>query len=468
MSQPEDSQSTLAYEVAFPSDEPCPITILPLSIESGTGAYKQTIAHESFHCFQDWNFTMSPYSVHKWWGEGSAEYFSNVVYPETNDEHQWLRSYYARSIREPWFDMSYHNFLLFQFFGNRLGNPRLISLLDKISNSGATAGQASFLASYQNMDQLFSEFVVATMSRGVQDTGGGMIVFNRFWLRRIETMEKEGQKQFVIDPFVAGRFMVKYEQERRFLEKPEEDEFVRHSMALDAERKNPGAWSELPPEVRSDCDRDEEYVLAVTSVQSPGMLTANIEQVEKAECDPCLLGTWDIDADSFEVFIDRLIEQTGMNALPIGGSPEVKIGGHDYLQFGEDGRLQSRRVDFQLSIGINGTPALVTTTDAQGSGDYSADGETIEVMNLVDQVNKIEASPGGSGSMILNPRSGTVSVFGQLFSAPGLSASEDLPSESAQYVCKQKTLEVTIPEYGEVIYNRVDQIIPTPVPTPSP
>ncbi|MGD8633851.1 MAG: hypothetical protein PVF85_09800, partial [Anaerolineales bacterium] len=165
--------------------------------------------------------------------------------------------------------------------------------------------------------------------------------------------------------------------------------------------------------------------------------------------------------------LDRLIEQTGMNSLPISGSPEVEIGGHDYLQFGEDGKLQSRRVDFQLSIGINGAPALVTTTDAQGSGDYSADGETLEVMNMVDRVNKIEASPGGSGSMILNPQTGTVSIFGQIAPAPGLTASEDLPSESAQYTCRQKTLSVTIPEYGEVIYNRVDQIIPTPVPTPS-
>jgi hypothetical protein len=276
--------------------------------------------------------------------------------------------------------------------------------------------------------------------------------------------------QFTIDPFVAGRFLLKYAQERRFLEEPEENEAARHSAAIGGERMNPGAWSDLPPEVRSNCDQDETYVLAVTAVETPGTLKAKVDQVEEAECDPCLLGAWDIDADSFEAFLDRLMQQTGMGALPIGGTPEIEIGGHDYLQFGEDGKLDTRRVDFQISIGIGGASGLVTTTDAQGSGDYSAGGEELQVMNLTETVNEIEVSGQGQGpNTLLDPQAGTYSVLGNTFAAPGLSSAVDGPNSetTAQYVCGEHTLEITLPEFGEVLYNRVDRIIPTPVPTPS-
>jgi hypothetical protein len=183
-----------------------------------------------------------------------------------------------------------------------------------------------------------------------------------------------------------------------------------------------------------------------------------------------LLGAWDIDADSFEAFLDRLMQQTGMGALPIGGTPEIEIGGHDYLQFGEDGKLDTRRVDFQISIGIGGASGLVTTTDAQGSGDYSAGGEELQVMNLTETVNEIEVSGQGQGpNTLLDPQAGTYSVLGNTFAAPGLSSAVDGPNSetTAQYVCGEHTLEITLPEFGEVLYNRVDRIIPTPVPTPS-
>ena len=87
------------------------------------------------------------------------------------------------------------------------------------------------------MDALFQEFVVLTMSKGVQDTGGGMIISDRIPVVRVESVDDEGEEQFVIDPFVAGRFMVKYEQEKRFLEEPVEDEYVRHSATIVEERK---------------------------------------------------------------------------------------------------------------------------------------------------------------------------------------------------------------------------------------
>jgi hypothetical protein len=51
------------------------------------GHFMQTIAHEMFHCYQVWNFPEQAddaWSVQDWWGEGTANYFSNVVWPKVN------------------------------------------------------------------------------------------------------------------------------------------------------------------------------------------------------------------------------------------------------------------------------------------------------------------------------------------------------------------------------------------------
>lgn len=266
---------------------------------------------------------------------------------------------------------------------------------------------------YPDVDALFEEAVVATMSRGIQDGGGGMIVSSRMQVIRVETVDREGAEQFTIDPFAAGRSLVKYEQERRFLEKAGEDEYVRHSAAIVEGRENPGSWNELSPEVRSACDEDEQYALAISSVEAPGTLKAEIESVQVAECDPCLLGAWDIDADSFEAFLDRLMQGTGIGSVPVGGSPEIEIGGRDHLQFGEDGRLDTRRVDFTMMISLSGSSGLVTTTDAQGSANYSADGEEQKVTNGTGHVNIIETSAEGQAiSAIFDLNRGTYSIFG--------------------------------------------------------
>lgn len=470
LSQPQDELTTLASQAYFLSAEPCPITVQPLVNESSLENYKQTIAHEAFHCFQDWNFSSSPYEVHEWWLEGSAEYFSNVVYPTTNDEHVWLGDYYARSIRQPWFDMSYHNFLLFQFFGNQLGDPGLISLLDRVSASGAIGGQAATLANYGNMDGLFLEFVVKTMGPGIEDTGGGAIVQDRFPVIRVERITEKGEKKFEIDPFVAGRFGVSFEQEKRFLEEPTEDENVRHSSAAAKLRKDLSAWSDLPPEIRSYCDKDEKYALAVTAVKAHGTLKDDVSLMEKAECDPCLLGTWDTDKQSFQAYIQRVLETQGMGELPPGAFFEIGGEGHDYIQFNEEGEILTRRVDFTIRTGMEDNPAMITIIDSQGSGKYTADGEEMVVSDLVDTVNQILSTIEGSGFTVnQTPNASTYSFFGASASGEGFGDISGGPETvSADYVCTKETLEVTQPVYGSLLLNRVEEILPTPVPTPSP
>lgn len=459
MSQPSEISDWNAYtgfnENSGNSGQPCPITILPKGVVQFNDRHLQTIAHEAFHCFQDWNFNIVPFSAHKWWSEGTAHYFSNVVYPAINKEHSNLNEYYQRSIRETWFEMDYHNFLLFQHLGNELGNQGLISLMHDISAAGGIAGQASMLASYPNMDGLFQDFVVKTMSSGVRDTGGGMIVVNDPPLLGIEPMEEEGEVEFVIKPFVAGRFALRYEQEKRFLEDPIEEGGVSHSTAIDSERHDLSAWSGLPPEIRSECAEDTRYSLAISSVGENGTFKANITKVEVAECDPCLLGTWDIETISYTNYYENLFEASGQ-------SIEIFVNGHMYLEFGEEGEFLTRRAGLEVHAVLPDLPTLITIIDGQGTGKYTTtDGERLTFSNVISTTNNVAARmegvelPGGQG----------LATFGLFDRAPG-GAGGGPDSHSGDYTCDKDWLTLEFPQYGDVTFQRVDEIIPTPVPTP--
>jgi hypothetical protein len=449
---------TLAFETAFPANSPCPVVILPLVYTDTNDAFLQTVAHEAFHCYQDWNFNMSPYQYHRWWAEGSAEYFSNVVYPNVNYEIRRTGAYYDRSITDPWFDLDYLNFLLFQFLANKLGNEGLLIMLNTVSSAGNVQAQAQALANYGDLDDLFEEFVVATMSTGVRDTGGTMIISHSYSVLP-KTFEDEGDQQFVVNPFVAGRFVIHYQKERRFEQEPEENENVRHSAAISEERHDLNAWSKLPPEVRSKCEDNQDYVVAVTSVDGPGILTAKVNKVEEADCDPCLLGTWAVDGNSYANYLKRVFASGGQ-------SVDIYVGGKLYLQFKEDGDLATRRDGLEVSTSIANSPSLVTTIDGQGSGEYSSDGDSLTFTNVSSVTNKVKIRiegveiPGGTGSQM--------GTFG-LFDGPPRSSADGGPtSHKTGYTCELQTLEMDFPQFGQVTFNRVDEIIPTPIPTAGP
>lgn len=451
------SFNTLAFESAFPANSPCPIVVLPLVYEDSTDEFLQTVAHEAFHCYQDWNFMMAPYDYHRWWAEGSAEYFSNVVYPNINAELGWMDSYYDRSITDPWFDLDYLNFLLFQFLANKLGNEGLLILLDNVSSAGNIQAQAQALANYGDMDALFEEFVVATMSTGVQDTGGTIILDHSYQVLP-KTVESEGDQQFVVNPFVAGRFVIHYQKERRFLQEHKENDNVLHSAAASEDRHNLSSWSQLPPEVRSECKENLDYVAAVTSVDGPGILTAKVNKVEEADCDPCLLGTWAVDGNSYAAYLKRVFASGGQ-------SVDIYVGGKLYLQFKEDGDLVTRRDGLEVSTSIASSPSLVTTVDGQGSGEYSSDGDTLTFHNVSSVTNNVKLRiegvevPSGSGSQM--------GTFGLFDGPPDSSGAGGGPtSHKTGYTCELHTLEFDFPQFGEVTFNRVDEIVPTPIPTP--
>jgi hypothetical protein len=459
--------STNGEQYYFDIDnQACPITMFPRAAQSyNLEQYKQIVAHEMFHCVQDWSFTNTkPYSIQKWWLEGSAHYFSNLVYPNANREWASLPWFDQDSVTQSIFQMTYENFVFFQYMGNKYSPEVLIDILDRLSAYGEHDGQRAALAAVQGMEGNFNQFVVEYLSIGVLDSGGGRITTDPAKTTGTKPIKDKGEVQFTTGAFIATRYYADYEKEKRFLQSPIEEGNGSFSSVEYDLKKVINAWSSLPPEVRSKCKENIRYLFVVTTTNE-GYYThsANVNEAEKAECDPCLLGTWDVDPESYKAFMERIMAQadTGGMAINLG------IGGHQYLQFVVDGKVYSQREDFSIRI----NDQLTTIINGSGSGSYSANGKEMTVSNFLDVTESVGLDVGdGQITYSTDGSQANFSIFGMDYSSPtigpGLNEGNTPQTRSVEYVCEKDTLTITMPDFGDLLLNRVDKILPTPIPTP--
>ena len=429
---------------------------------------KQTTAHEIFHCFQDWNFTTAPYDTHQWWLEGSAEYFSNLVYPLTDDEHRYFGDFSTKSTKTPVTDMAYENAVFFQHLGTRLGDDGLISLLKKFT--GGKSDHIRAMAGIENMDGIFNEFVVLLMSRGVPDTSTlSTYVFNKIKVTKVVRIDEEKPYSFEPAPFVAARYSLRFKKERLFEQENEETK-IRHSAVEKGLHNVFTNWSSMPEELRTECDKKVTYLLAATAVETSAEYKLEVNKVEEASCDPCLLGTWDIDPEKYATFMEGLMTQFG-GAEAAGISIDITITGHNYVQFMDDGRFTTQRDAFGMQFNVPGMGPINNVTNSSGSGRYTADGEILTAVTLNDVISDVSGNinmgGGVEGSFLIEEGSSTFFGGGTSVTIDddgGLNNGVEKP-DPVGYVCTDETLVMIHPTLGEMSYLRVDEILPTPVPT---
>ncbi len=411
--------------------------------------FAQLVAHEMFHCVQESSFpNTNPYEDHSWWLEGTADYFSNLVYPGVNLEWDNLDYFDSYSTYTSVFDMDYENFVFFQYLGNKYSPEVLIDILMRISAAGGRAAQEAELAAVQGMADNFNRFVVEYLSKGIRDSGGGMISKSPSSTTGLKTIDDQGEVEFTVQPFTAMRFYVDYKQEKRFLQTANNPDDTQFSGAEYRVHRNIESWSDLPPEIRSECEKDVRYFFVITTTKdSYTAYDVNVTLVEQAECDPCLLGTWDVDPVSYAQAMEDLMSQ-----VDIGGmSLDLIISGHEYLQFVTEGKVFTQREDFAITV--NGI--ITTTIDGFGSGNYSANGEELTVTNFLDTADSVGISFFGSN----DPAQ---------FTGSFLNEGDTPQSQTVPYICEQDTMILTLPQLGDLLFNRVDKILPTPIPTEGP
>lgn len=157
-------------------------TVLQAEEQKHPGALAQTVAHELAHCFQEENFPDQnevKYRFIKWREEGFATYLSHVVYPTTNHEWTFLPFNDDLYLTTTVMDVSYGNFLFFQYLEGEIGIENIFRLVKSLPDSGGRKNQEEALASFRNIRSLFHGYAEAMIDGTIVDNGATLIPYKR-------------------------------------------------------------------------------------------------------------------------------------------------------------------------------------------------------------------------------------------------------------------------------------------------
>jgi len=312
----------------------CPILINSESAMGRSRAqYQQTIAHELFHCLQYANGNYAA-AQNLWWLEGSAAYYSNVIYCLANSEYRYSQRY--NNLLPPTEHLSrtlkYATVIFFQYLGNSGGPDWLLRQLFHLPHESGFNRFAEELARWPGMAELFHGFAQSFTDDRIYDTDACLTPE-----ARARTVMPRNPR-FEPDPVaieVLGNQPESVEIELPpFTLDPKRlilgagKEFEIHVTAshpsgiLSVRRTETGSlWHAIPSRLLTPCTgRDPEYLLLATSTASGGpadadrfRLTLDITPRDRDDCvlellatvpvdcpaatgnarlDECLLGSW--------------------------------------------------------------------------------------------------------------------------------------------------------------------------------
>jgi len=319
-----EDPTTLAMVPSTSSDDHCLIVVYLGAIQENEtnkggpddyGHFLQTVAHEMFHCFQVWNFPAqadATWKVQDWWGEGTAEYFSNVVYPGVNSEWDWTGTFSYNSAHQPLTEMDYENFAFFQYLANVQGNDGVLALISAMPAQGTEAAQQAALSKITGMEQLFHAFGRAFVDGTVADTSGAMLPSKPAYVPADHVIPiQEAQIRLLeAEPFVLGRYRLKFAQGTRYtISQVDKGAPASRSARIDLSQS---AWTDLPSQVLTACGPVDYLYLLTTSQQQAGdaVVEVSITPQEQLVCDDCLVGTWALDQESFAQYLAAPFKDT--------------------------------------------------------------------------------------------------------------------------------------------------------------
>jgi hypothetical protein len=455
----------------YVSPSTCHVGIFPHGIEGSPESLQQTIAHEMFHCYQYKDLRPQtvglPNEINNWWVEGSAEFFGATVYPDNNDEFQFNGDFQAAVAGATLFEMSYENYLFFQFLARegRLGQTGVIDILRGMPTGGGFEEQQDALAGVAGMDELFHNFTRAYMDRRLTDWGGGAVSIEP----QVEAFRSfgVGASQELFDPtaFFLGLYYVTFEDQTKFMNSAREEGDSGRFAIRPLEFV--GAWQPMPPRINTVCE-PTEYVMAVTSAMpvsgDPYQVTVSAtgEHQESDVCDECLHGTWELDINSDYYFLYTLVEQT-VNLLPTYGLDTSQgdvwvagVSGQMLISFGEDNIASGTQSDYTWTVnGIDyEKPGEILTMTSTFNGGGTAH---YTLQELPEEEKWIFFSNGEFDII------DDFSIMGmpiRSFPTGGSNTSIFL-SSPARYECSEDTLlYTTLPNIGTLTFHRVQTETP--------
>jgi hypothetical protein len=401
----------------------CPITVFPSALAR---EFEQTIAHEAWHCVQRENgYPRATPDGHSWFVEGGANYFAFLVYPST----RLFTTFDKGSRRTALWDMRYEAWIWWQYLGSR-ESPRTIAELHQQMSTTRDGGR-SIIEPYS---EIFHRFVIELVAGTIPAPGGGTLPGANYALFPFHTVGKDDtgkEFEYETEAFVARRSFLYYDAKLRVFTSEASDPGAKLSMVESTQRSDLAAWRGVFPEIRSKCDKQVGYWIIYTPDEGNKKGKLVIDAIEEAVCDPCLLGTWDLDLDSFQSMI-----MTGVGpALPAGASFDMS--GNYFIAFDDEAVFREQRDKLTISSSYQGF-TLDVVIDSFAHGTYSADGENLEVINVVDDYVNV--------------------THGQQTFAQDARVLDG----AGTYVCGTDDMTLTIGSHEPLHWHRVDRILEPP------
>jgi hypothetical protein len=435
---------TLANTPTSGGEKLCQVIVYPLAIQANEqekaangfpfGHFQQTIAHEVFHCVQVWNFPEladAPWSVQDWWAEGSAEYFGNVIYPAVNAEHEFLGAWAYSSATLPLTEMSYENFGFFQYLGNTIGNNAILDLISSMPVAGGLEAQRVQLAKYDNIAILFDDYARDFVDGKILDSSKASLKTSPPYIASGYDLNVSGDATFHLGApaFVLVRHALTLNPPHLYALSPT----IGGVSGFDESRpeSSPGAWTDLPHQVPAGCQPVTYYYALTSTTPSPDFFSVDLDiKVEKdLACDECLIGTWDLDTESFAEYLAAPFKDSDPSIFSIdtiGGTwslhftpQSIVTGNYDYLvayNLDQTGGGSGFGVLAQVVLDITG----------DGKALYISDGVGHISFNLQDDNLSMEQT------IFINGQE--VPGSGDLMAGMGPSPSSGITGE-AQYSC---------------------------------
>lgn len=434
---------TLAAAIQPPTGSSCIVTVFIQSQGLADGDFKQSLAHEFAHCFQDVVFAGQrvEYADRVWREEGFAEYLSDVAYPFNEYERRIVGPFSAAEVLTSTVrSRTYHNYMWFSFWSDSLGGD--LALIDLLRSGPTVKGipaQEAFLAATPSIASTHHQFAEAMTDGGISNRNGGSwppgtSLNGTARLRSPQAYAMSAD----FEPFGVAKWEFVVQRGSTVTTRIGDGAGV---IATWRDVDEPGGWIDLNPIERftASCDEDFHAYLVVSSTEEPALLALDVVEIEDAPCeeepelpeivghDACLVGTWAIDMAAFRRVTEEQIG-TGINIDSLSGDILVT--------FFEDGDLESAIESLVLvyrteSEGVPNRLEVTLRWDGVGGGSWNADGTLVQIRSedfglVTSQIVQLDGDAIAGG---INPPGDD--LFGDTVSA----AAND-------YRCTSNTLEI--------------------------
>ncbi len=386
------------YAKAKSGGTSCHVGIFPSSFRIDAPQMQQSIAHELFHCYQYTNLTAQESgpdsAANEWWVEGSADYFSDVVYPNVNHENRWLPQIRDNATDEPLTSWRYKAFIFFEYLANNMGMTpdQIIALLAAMPTSGGVDEQKAALSAQTGMQDAFHQFARALADSQVRDTNGSSFATTFNPDTPIHFNAESGSKLFPAEPFLIVYQEIALKENNDYAFVVSTSGGTGRSAAKPGEAV--GVWGPMPSTI-STCAPLNYRLLITSAATNDHLLNVAYTATPTTHCDSCLYGTWQMDNNSYLALMQALTP-TGDDVQ----TQDERAEGSATMTFFEDGRFESAFNNFTVysTLVPDGAPAMQMELRFSGgsAGTYVASGDQLNTTVTTSNISIVTYMNGQS------------------------------------------------------------------------